>query len=156
MAVTRYRPVSDLFRPFDDFLGPFMRMGSTMRTPDTDVLETAHEIRVVTELPDMEPEDIDISLENNILTISGEKTMERTEGDENATYHLSERRWGKFSRSFVLPREVEQDRIDAQFRNGVLTITIPKSEKAKPRRISIRNGGETQRVEAGQQQNRSQ
>lgn len=138
MAVTRYQPTSDIFRPvLDDFFAPFNRMGSTMRTPDTDVVETEDEIRVVAELPGMRADDIDLSLENNILTVSGEKVQENREGSEKENYHLSERRWGRFSRAFVLPRDVESDGIRADFREGVLTITIPKSEKAKPRRIEV-------------------
>ncbi len=86
-----------------------------------------------------------------MLTISGEKQEERREGDENSTWHLSERRYGRFSRSFVLPRDVEQDRIQARFENGVLQVTIPKSERARRRRIEIRSGsgnGQTPWVEA--------
>lgn len=150
MAITRYQPASDLFRPLmDDFFAPFNRMGSSMRTPDTDVMETEDHIRVTTELPGMRAEDIDVSLENNILTISGEKKAEREESDERHNYHLTERRWGRFSRAFVLPREVEADRIEASYRDGVLTVSIPKSERAKPRRIEIRGNGETQQVESG-------
>lgn len=145
MAVTRYQPTTDLFRPFfDDILPPFMRMGSTMRVPDTDVIEGKNEIRVVCELPGMEPNQVELSLENNVLTISGEKQEERTEEDDR--YHLTERRWGKFSRSFVLPREVDADNIQANFENGVLTVTIPKSERARPRRIEVHSGNGAREV----------
>jgi len=85
----------------------------------------------------MRNEDINVSLENNILTISGEKKEHREEGSEKEQYHLSERRWGRFSRAFVLPREVEAERIEARYENGVLTLSIPKSERAKPRRIEV-------------------
>lgn len=150
MAITRYQPASDLFRPFvDDFFPPFARMGSNMRTPETDVMETEDEIRVVCELPGMRSEDISVSLENNILTISGEKREERDEKDEKGTFHLTERRWGKFSRAFVLPREVEADRIQAEYREGLLTVTVPKSERAKPRRIEVRADGEARNVSTG-------
>jgi HSP20 family protein len=150
MAIRRYQPSTDLFRPFFDDFSPFVRMGSSMRVPDTDVVERENEIRVMCELPGLSPEDVDISLENNVLTITGEKREERQEADEEGTWHLSERRWGRFSRSFVLPREVEQDRIEAIYDNGVLTVTIPKSEKARPRRIEVRaESGGTRRVQAG-------
>lgn len=140
MAVTRYQPSTDLFRPFfDEMLTPFMRMGS-MRVPDTDVVETRNEIRVVCELPGMQADEVELSLENNVLTISGEKHEERREERDEDRYHLTERRWGRFSRSFVLPREVDSERIAANFENGVLTVTIPKSERAKPRRIEVRAG----------------
>jgi HSP20 family protein len=147
MAVTRYQPSTDLFRPFfDDMMTPFMRMGSTMRVPDTDVAESEHEIRVVCELPGMQANEVELSLENNVLTISGEKREVRREGGKEDRYHLTERRWGRFSRSFVLPREVDSEHIEANFENGVLTVTIPKSERAKPRRIQVRGGDGAQEV----------
>ena len=145
MAITRYQPSTDLLRPFfDDFITPFGRMGSSMRVPDTDVIERENEIQVVCELPGMNPNEVELSLENNVLTISGEKHEERQQGGEGDTFHLSERRWGRFSRSFVLPREVDAEQISALFENGVLTVTIPKSEKARRRRIDIKagNGGQ--------------
>jgi HSP20 family protein len=138
MAIRRYQAATDPFRPFfDDMLVPFARMGSSMRMPDTDVIERENEIQVICELPGMRKDEVEISLENNVLTITGEKHEQRTEGDEKSTYHMSERRWGRFSRSFVLPREVDQERIEARFEDGVLAITIPKSERARPRRIEI-------------------
>jgi HSP20 family protein len=153
MAITRYQPTSDLFRPiFDDLLTPFGRMGSSMRVPDTDVIERENEIRVVCELPGMHAEEVELSLENNILTISGQKEERREERTEQDTYHLSERRWGRFSRSFVLPREVEQEQIRATFQDGVLTVVIPKSERARRRRIDIQGDGQTRQVEAGTSQ----
>jgi HSP20 family protein len=86
-----------------------------------------------------------------VLTIAGEKKESWEEpqnsGEENR-YHLSERRWGQFTRSFVLPREVQSDKIQASYRDGVLTVTIPKTETAKRRRIDVSQGGGTQRVEA--------
>jgi HSP20 family protein len=141
MAITRYQPSTDLLRPFfEDFITPFSRMGSSMRVPETDVIERENEIKVVCELPGMNSEEVELSLENNVLTISGEKHEQQEEGREGDTYHLSERRWGKFSRSFVLPREVNAEQISAHFENGVLTVTIPKSEKARRRRIDIKEG----------------
>lgn len=151
MAITRYQPSTDLFRSFfDDMVTPFGRMGSSMRVPDTDVVERENEIQVICELPGLGRDEVELSLENNVLTISGEKQEQREQGGESDTYHLSERRWGRFSRSFVLPREVDQERINAHFENGVLTITIPKSEKARRRKIEIgAEGGNGGRIEAG-------
>lgn len=150
MAVTRYQPASDMFRPLmDDFFAPLNRMGSSMRTPDTDVVESEDQIRVIAEIPGMNRDDLNVSLENNILTISGEKTEEREEGSEKQNYHLSERRWGRFSRAFVLPREVEADEISANYQNGVLTVTVPKSEKARPRQIQIEGNGQAREVGTG-------
>jgi HSP20 family protein len=132
MSITPYRPTTDLFRPFiDEVLGSNWggRMAGMemLRTPNSDVMETDDEIRVLVELPGLNPADVEVNLENNILTIGGEKKEERREEDRERRWHLSERRYGRFSRSFVLPRDVEQDRIRATFDNGVLNVVIPKS-----------------------------
>ncbi|MBD0318770.1 MAG: Hsp20/alpha crystallin family protein [Gemmatimonadetes bacterium] len=110
--------------------------GSLMRAPDTDVVETEREIRVVTEMPGLRRENIEVDVENNVLTIRGEKREERTEG-EQGRFHLAERRYGTFARSFVLPRDVDADQIHADFQDGVLTISIPKSERVRRRRIQV-------------------
>ena len=100
------------------------------------------------EMPGMKADEIDIGLENNVLTIAGEKHQQRTEEDERNTWHLTERRYGQFSRSFVLPRDVDADAIQADFEDGVLRVVIPKSEKARRRRIDVSSGAGSQRVEA--------
>ncbi len=143
MANLRRSPSTDIMRPFFDTF--FERMGGPLRMPETDVTETENEIRVSMDLPGMRADDIDVELENNVLTISGERREEHSERDEGR-FQLAERRWGEFSRSFVLPREVEGDKIDAQYRDGVLTVTIPKAESARRRRIQIGQSGETQQV----------
>jgi HSP20 family protein len=138
MAITRFQQTPELMPPlFDDMFGTFSRFAAGMRRPETDVIETEGVIRVVCELPGMRADDIDVSLENNVLTINGEKKQEREEQDERGTWHLTERRWGRFSRSFVLPREVEQDKIRARYKEGVLAVEIPKTERARRRRIDI-------------------
>ena len=144
MAIVPYRTSADQYAPLlGDLLRPFLSVpaGGMLRTPDADVMETDKEIRLTVEMPGMRPDEIRIEAENNVLTISGEKREERSEG-EDGSYQLTERRFGRFSRSFVLPRDVESDRIDARYENGVLTITIPKSEKAQRRRIDVRQGSE--------------
>ncbi|HEU0013683.1 MAG TPA: Hsp20/alpha crystallin family protein [Longimicrobium sp.] len=113
---------------------------SVMRAPETDVVETQNEIRVTAELPGFQRDAIDVDVENNVLTIRGEKREERTEG-EQGRFHLAERRYGSFTRSFVLPRDVNPDGIQATYEDGILTVTIPKSERAKRRRIDIAGGG---------------
>jgi HSP20 family protein len=127
--------------------------GALMRAPETDVMETEREIRVVTEMPGLRRDDIEVDVENNVLTLRGEKRESRTEGQEGR-YHLAERRYGTFARSFVLPRDVEADRIQASFEDGVLTVSIPKSERARRRRVEIgaSGAGERQEVGAGEQQ----
>jgi HSP20 family protein len=154
MAITPYRASTDRLAPlFEDILRPMAgwsgRVGSLLRAPEADVVETETEIRVLVELPGMDPEDVGLDMENNVLTISGEKKEERQQ--EHETWHLSERRYGKFSRSFVLPRDVDQESISAEFEDGVLSVTIPKSEKARRRRIEIRNGGGRRSVGTPQQ-----
>ncbi|HYH82846.1 MAG TPA: Hsp20/alpha crystallin family protein [Longimicrobium sp.] len=119
---------------------------SLMRAPETDVVETEREIRVHVEMPGLKRENIEVDVENNVLTIRGEKREERTEG-QDGRYHLAERRWGTFARSFVLPRDVDAENIQAAFENGVLLVSIPKSEKARRRKIEV--GGNAQPQELG-------
>ena len=152
MAIRPYRATTDIFRPlFDDLLtagmGGRMAGMDLLRTPEADVLETRDAIRVMVELPGVPSEAIDVNLEDNVLTISGEKEEQTQRADDEHRWHLSERRYGRFSRSFVLPREVDTDRIQAAFNNGILTVTVPKSERAKPRRIEVHGDGGNHQVE---------
>ena len=138
---TRYAEPFDQL--FDTFFGPAGRAAngnSLMRAPETDVIETEREIRVVTEMPGLRRENIELDIENNVLTIRGEKREQRTEG-EQGRWHLAERRYGTFARSFVLPRDVDAERIEAAFEHGVLTVRIPKSERAQRRRIQVGGAG---------------
>ena len=149
MYPTRYSdPFDQLFNNVFGGTGGRTGGAAVMRAPETDVVETEREIRVVTEMPGLKREDIDVDVENNVLTIRGEKREERTEGQEGR-YHLSERRYGTFSRSFVLPRDVEADAIQASFEDGVLTVTVPKSEKARRRRVEIGSNGDAQQIATG-------
>lgn len=147
------RGTTELFHPLFEnlFSTPLggRNLGSLMRAPEADVMETESEIRVLLEMPGMRPEDIELGLENNVLTISGEKHEESEREGDRTTWHVSERRYGKFWRSFLLPRDVEQERIEANFENGVLVVSIPKSERARRRRIEIGSGGGSQRVGTG-------
>ena len=104
--------------------------------PSLDVAETKNEIVVKAEVPGLEAKDIDISLSNGLLTIKGEKKEEREEKEEN--YHLVERSYGSFARSIRLPNEVQSDKINASYKNGVLKIVLPKSEEAKKKEIKIK------------------
>ena len=152
MANITHRGTGELFHPlFENFFsGPLggRNLGALLRAPEADVLETESEIRVMIEMPGIRPDDIELGLENNVLTISGEKKEVEERGD-HATWHVSERRYGQLSRSFLLPRDVDHDRIEASFENGVLSVRIPKSERARRRRIEIRRGDSAQRVDAG-------
>jgi HSP20 family protein len=101
-----------------------------------DVFETQDEITVNASIPGMKPEDIDISVTGDTLTIKGETQEEKEEKDGN--YHLRERRYGAFQRSVVLPTLVNADKAEAEFKNGVLTLTLPKVEEVKPKSIKVK------------------
>ena len=125
-----------LARMFDE---PPLSTGTNGGTwiPAVNVEETKDELVLSAELPGMTEEGITIEMENNVLTISGEKSEERTEGDEERRYHLWERRYGAFQRSFTLPRTVKGEEIRASFDKGVLRIHMPKVAEAKTRKIAI-------------------
>ena len=148
MAVTQFQPSTDFFGPFlEDFLRPTSRGNGShglLRAPEADVLETEKDILVMMDVPGSAPNEIELVLENNVLTVSGERRPQWGNDEQRPSFHLTERRYGRFSRSFVLPRDVDQDQIRATFENGVLTVTIPKSEKARRRRIEIQSNGNGQ------------
>jgi HSP20 family protein len=104
--------------------------------PAVDVAETKNEVVVNVEAPGMDPREFDISLSKGTLIIKGEKRQEKLEQEEN--YHLVERRHGAFVRSILLPQEVESDKISASYKNGILKITLPKSEEGKKKEIKIK------------------
>lgn len=124
----------ELDRAFDGGAGP-----GAWRPLATDVVETADEVRLSMEIPGVRPQDLDITIEDNVLKVSGEKQSMREES-EGAAYRLTERRYGRFERRFALPRDVHADACDAAYENGILTVTLPKREEAKPRRVEVRAG----------------
>jgi HSP20 family molecular chaperone IbpA len=99
--------------------------------PAVEVSETTDNIVVTAELPGMTEKNVQVEFEDDTLTLRGEKSEERKEGDGDKKYHIYERTYGAFRRSFTLPRIVEGDKVSAEFKNGVLTITLPKTAKAK-------------------------
>lgn len=103
--------------------------------PRTDVHETDKEIVLDLEIPGIDKKDIKVEVKDNTLSISGERKEEKTE--EGADYYSRERHFGKFERSFGLPDTVDGDKIAAQYKNGILTLTLQKSEKALPREIAV-------------------
>ena len=126
--------------PFRGFGGGTGAGGATALTPHVDVAETEKEYRITAELPGIDEKDIEVSVADDLLTIKGEKREESRQEDKG--YHVSERRYGTFQRSFRLPEGVEPDKIEAQFNRGVLQLVLPKSEKAQPRsrRIDVKSG----------------
>jgi HSP20 family protein len=106
--------------------------------PACDVFEDQDAVKIVAEVPGVRPEDVKISLENNLLTIRGEKRQQAEEKTERV--HRYERSYGSFERAFSLPTTVDPEKIAASYANGILTVTIPKAERARPREIPVKVG----------------
>jgi HSP20 family protein len=142
-ALSNFRSTSTLQdqinRLFND---TFERTGQesnlTAWAPAVDIYESEHELVVKADLPDIDPKDLDIRVENNILTIRGERKFEKKVNEDN--YLRVERAYGAFSRSFALANTVNPDGIKADYQNGVLTLVIPKREEAKPKQIKVNVG----------------
>ena len=127
---------------FDDFLDHYLTRSNNELTPmnvSMDVSETDQAFEVKVDLPGIQAEDVDIQIENNTLTIRGQRKEEVEEKDEARQYHRVERYVGSFARSVVLPTTVNEDETAAEFRNGVLKVVIPKMVDAQPRKIKIAN-----------------
>jgi HSP20 family protein len=140
LSTEPYRTASTLQeqinRLFSDSFGRSTEEGNlTSWAPPVDIHETEHELVVKADLPDIDPQALDIRVENNILTIRGERKFEKKVEDKN--YLRIERAYGAFSRSFALSNTVNADAIKAEYKNGVLTLTIPKREEAKPKQIKV-------------------
>jgi HSP20 family protein len=112
--------------------------------PAVDIFEDSEAISVRAELPGMKPEDVQISVENNVLTLSGERKLERSE--EREGYHRIESSYGVFSRSFVLPESLKADEVEADMNEGILTVRIPKKAEVAPKRIQVKGHGEGPKV----------
>jgi HSP20 family protein len=126
-------------RVFGDLVGRTSEESNlTPWAPAVDIYETEHELVVKADLPDVNPQELDIRVENNILTIRGERRFENKVSEEN--YLRVERAYGAFSRSFSLANSVKSDAIRADYQNGVLTLSIPKREEAKPKQIKVNVG----------------
>jgi HSP20 family protein len=104
--------------------------------PATDIFEDGEGIKISIELPGLRPEDVKLTIENDTLTIRGEKKQVAEE--KTTKVHRYERTYGSFERSFTLPNTVDADRVIARFEDGVLTVTLPKAERAKPREIAVK------------------
>ena len=134
-----YSPWRDLEQVQNRLAGFFDNTAVSRRswTPSVNVSETKDGLELTAELPGLSEDNLSIELEDNVLTISGEKTEQATENDEERRYHVSERRYGAFRRTFSLSRAINGDDIAATFENGVLTILLPKAPEAKGRTIQI-------------------
>ena len=145
MALARWRPRGSLFdvrneadRLFDTLLPDAPWRGDVPGgswAPSVDISEANGELVVAAELPGLNRDDVSIRIENNVLTLKGEKNKE--EEKEGTNYYRVERRCGNFTRSFALPNTVDANKVKAAFKDGVLTITLPKTEEAKGKEIPI-------------------
>ena len=111
-------------------------------SPSVDIFENKNEIVLEAEMPGINADDVNISIENNILTLTGERRFEKK--DEGDNFHRVERSYGSFTRSFTLPSTVSSENAQAEFENGVLRLKLAKREEAKPRRIEIKAGSVSQ------------
>ena len=156
MTITRYDPFRDLRnlqeevnrlftgnagRTFDD---EGIARGSW--SPSVDIYENKEQIVLEAELPGMNREDFDLTVENNVITLRGERRFEKKEDTDN--YHRVERAYGSFTRSFTLPNTVSGEGASADYRNGVLRVTLPKREETKARRIEVKGEGAPRTIEA--------
>jgi len=106
--------------------------------PSVDVSETEGEYQIKAEIPDVKKEDVKVTLEEGVLTIQGERKQEKEE--KGKRYHRVERSYGRFVRSFTLPDVVDEEKVKAEFKDGILNLALPKSEKAKPKAIEVKVG----------------
>jgi len=145
MAIVRWDPFRDLNMLQDRMNRLFDDAGSTWRTdepaattswsPSVDIFETEGEIVVKAELPGIDRKDIQLNLENNVLSLRGERKFQKETKDDN--YHRIERSYGAFRRSFSIPASVDEERIRADYNDGVLKIVLPKKDQTKPKQIKI-------------------
>ena len=144
MFMTTRRPTEPwqslrrLTNVLDEAFSTYPEEGRTVTAswyPACDVFEDKDAIKIVAEVPGVTPEDVKISLENNVLTIRGEKKQQAEERTERV--HRYERSYGAFERTFVLPSSVDSERIEASYQNGILTVSVPKAERARPREIPV-------------------
>jgi len=145
-ALTRWNPTANLFTtrdPFTRFMDSFLNeaiqpsedVSNRAWMPLVNIRETDGAFFVEAELPGLTKKDLEITLENNLLKLSGERRFEKDAKEEN--YHRIERSYGSFLRTFSLPSQVDPEGVKASFKDGILTIEVPKAEEAKPRKIAI-------------------
>ena len=148
MTLVRWRPFRDLYNLQDDFsrmFEGFFDKGTRqvedggVWMPATDIQETKDDVVVSVEIPGMKKDEIKVMVQDNILTIRGEKRQEKEDKDTN--YHRIERNYGSFTRSFSLPTSVKADKISAAYEAGVLRVLLAKAEEAKPKEIPITVNG---------------
>lgn len=140
MSLTQFDPLSTLpanFRFFEDAVARMLSEPRAARpwSPAVDILETENELVLKADLPEVALKDIEVRVENNTLTLKGERKFEKDENTKG--YHRIERSYGSFVRSFTVPSSVDSEHVAADYKNGVLTVTLPKKEAAKPRQVKV-------------------
>jgi len=145
MAIIRWDPFRDLItlrekmnRLFEDTFaarGEEKDLMASTWTPSVDIYETENDVVLTAEIPGIEDKDIEIKIEDSTLSIKGERKLEKETKEEN--YHRIERAYGTFYRSFTIPHNVDQDKIQAEHENGVLKITMPRKPELKPQKVKI-------------------
>ena len=145
MGIVRWEPFKDLRasqdrfnRLFNETLSRFFDegvLGSRTWAPPVDIFETDHDVVMKAELPGADPKDVELRVEDGMLYLKGQRKFENEVKEEN--YHRVERAYGSFTRSFALPSSVVSDKAKAEYKDGVLTLTLPKREEAKPKTIQI-------------------
>ncbi len=136
MSLSHFDPLAN-FRMFEDAVTRLVNEPRAARpwSPAVDIYETDNELVLKADLPDVDQKDINVHIENQTLTIAGERKFESEDSDKG--YHRIERSYGNFQRSFSVPNAFDTDKISAEYKNGVLTVTLPKKEAAKPRQVKI-------------------
>jgi HSP20 family protein len=139
--ITKFRPFNELsaLRLFEDALAPFYGEGAAARpwTPAVDVVENENSLVFKADVPEINPADLEVNFENGTLTFKGKRDFEKKEAGQNGSYHRIERNYGAFTRAFTLPDTVDPEKLTADYKNGVLTVTIAKKEVAKPKAIKV-------------------
>lgn len=142
MTIVRWSPMRDILniqeemnRIFNNFARPSEGQRGVLWSPQVDIYESDDGITVELEIPGMSKDDVNIRIQDNVLTLKGEKKQD--EDTKGKNFHRVERSYGTFERSFSLPSSIQTDRVRATTKDGVLTITLPKAEEAKPREIAI-------------------
>jgi HSP20 family protein len=138
--LVKYSPFDEfttLSRFFNEAFSPMLSEGSAARpwTPAVDIRETENELIFTADVPDVKPENIEVNFENGTLTLRGKREFEKKE--ETKGYHRIERSYGSFTRAFTVPETVDPETLAADYKNGVLTVTIGKKEVAKPRTVKV-------------------
>ncbi|HEY3743855.1 MAG TPA: Hsp20/alpha crystallin family protein [Bryobacteraceae bacterium] len=143
MTISRYKPFLDAFASpapsgFEAMINQLLSEPASGHRwmPAVDIRETENALVVKADLPEVDEKDIDIQIENGTLTLKGERKFEKDETGKGG-YHRIERSYGTFARSFTLSDTIDAEKVAAEFKNGVLTITLPKKEAAKPRTIKV-------------------